>query len=112
MVTVILEEAGGSIRAFEVSGHAGFKPKGEDIVCAAVSALAQTAALGLGHYLPEKVKVAKEEGFLRVELSPDLDDEELTRAQIILETFALGLTSIKAGYASYMDVKRRGCKVC
>lgn len=35
-----------------VTGHAEYKKKGEDIVCAAVSAVVQTAIEGLKKYLP------------------------------------------------------------
>jgi uncharacterized protein YsxB (DUF464 family) len=34
----------GGLKGFSVSGHAGTGPRGEDLVCAAVSALFRTAA--------------------------------------------------------------------
>jgi uncharacterized protein YsxB (DUF464 family) len=35
---------GGALRGFSVSGHAGSGPRGEDLVCAAVTVLFRTAA--------------------------------------------------------------------
>jgi uncharacterized protein YsxB (DUF464 family) len=35
---------GGALQGFSVSGHAGSGPRGEDLVCAAVSVLFRTAA--------------------------------------------------------------------
>ena len=35
---------------YYIAGHAGYAPSGSDIVCAAVSALAQSAYLALKHY--------------------------------------------------------------
>ena len=52
---VICEEKNGRISAFRVHGHSGTAPKGRDIVCAGVSALAQTALLGLGRHLHREV---------------------------------------------------------
>ena len=43
MITIIYDEKGHDM-ILQASGHAGFAPKGQDIVCAAVSALMQTLA--------------------------------------------------------------------
>lgn len=32
---------------FEIEGHAGYAPKGSDIICAAVSALSQTCRISI-----------------------------------------------------------------
>jgi uncharacterized protein YsxB (DUF464 family) len=39
---------------FSVTGHANTGPHGQDIVCAGVSALTQTAVLGLDRQLKKK----------------------------------------------------------
>ena len=46
---------------FKVSGHAGGK-KGQDIVCAGVSAIVQTAIIGIGHVanIPQTVTEDKD----------------------------------------------------
>ena len=48
MITIRLWRlADGSINGFAVNGHADYAPKGQDIICAAVSAVTQAALLGL-----------------------------------------------------------------
>jgi uncharacterized protein YsxB (DUF464 family) len=49
MITVIPLH-GEKRRGFHASGHSGSAPRGSDIICAAVSALAQTAYFALRHY--------------------------------------------------------------
>lgn len=78
------------IDGFSVKGHADTAPHGQDIVCAAVSALTQTAVLGLERYLEREFRLAIESGNLSVELSAPPDS--LTNA--ILETMLLGLSEI------------------
>lgn len=49
--------AQGEIWKMSFSGHAGAGIQGEDVVCAAVSVLAQTLLLGLDQYLPTDVQL-------------------------------------------------------
>lgn len=79
------------IAQFRVQGHANAGPHGEDIVCAAVSALTQTALLGIGKHLERKVfyEVASGRVLARLEEAPD----RLTDA--VLETMLLGLREIE-----------------
>lgn len=43
----VMVDLKGETKTLRISGHANFAPKGRDIVCAAVSAIFQTAILGL-----------------------------------------------------------------
>ena len=43
MITIIYDEKGKDM-SLQASGHAGYAPKGQDIVCAAVSTLMQSLA--------------------------------------------------------------------
>lgn len=79
------------IEGFEVSGHANTAPHGQDIVCAAVSALTQTAVLGLEGYLQRSFQLDMANGRLKVMLEAGPD--QLTGA--ILETMVLGLLEIE-----------------
>ncbi|KMO86809.1 hypothetical protein AB840_06260 [Megasphaera cerevisiae DSM 20462] len=86
------------LNGFEISGHSGYDEAGSDIVCAAVSALAQTALLGLMKYVPDAVKYDMQDGFLSVHVDPCSD----ASPQIILETMKLGLEQIARQYESYV----------
>ena len=91
----IYEEKDGRISAFSVHGHSGFAPKGRDIVCAGVSALAQTALLGLGRHLHREIDYHVEpSGDLQMELREAPDDFTET----ILRTMRMGIEEIEKLY--------------
>jgi uncharacterized protein YsxB (DUF464 family) len=79
---------------FAISGHANAAPHGQDIICAAVSILAQTAVFGLERHLRREISLDMAHGKLAFELSGNPD--ELTNA--VLETALLGLKEIAKEY--------------
>lgn len=95
-VTVRREDSTGGVVFVEVRGHANGGRKGEDIVCAAVSAVTQT----YGHAL---VKLAGFEGFVSGEpghFTARFARHEMLNEKIKLltETFLIGIRGIASGY--------------
>ena len=92
MIRAEVRRRGGRIVRLHVRGHAGTAPYGEDLVCAAVSAVVQTAALGLA-------RLDAGAGPARVRDGDLLWQGESGEAgQIILETCVLGLEDIAESY--------------
>ncbi|WP_406677912.1 ribosomal-processing cysteine protease Prp [Moorella sp. ACPs] len=104
---VFWQERGGSLTGFTVSGHSGYRPKGEDIVCAAVSALAQTAVLSLKDHLEEEPRVSIREGFLECRLPACLSPAGQEKARVILKTIETGLNAIATDYGDYVRLEYR-----
>lgn len=94
---------------YEILGHTGYAQAGEDIVCSAISILAQTAILGLDNYLSKKPLVEIRDGYLKCVLPTDMSADEMEQAQIILTTMMLGLESTAKSYGEYMKINRRRC---
>ena len=92
------------IRRITLSGHSGYAVSGEDVVCAAVSAIAQTALLGLMHYCDE-VEYDRDDkrGYLSV-VVPEKSDEV---GQGIVETAVIGLKDIASGYGTFVKVEEK-----
>lgn len=90
------EEDGSVLFGFSVEGHAGFGERGKDIVCAGVSAIAQTALYGLQDIAKDAVRFEKREGYLAVTVDPETAREEGPRA--VLRTLELGLMAIGRSY--------------
>lgn len=88
---------------FRVTGHANTAPHGHDIVCAGVSALTQTAVLGLDRQLKRKIHLAIANGNLKMDLLDNPD--ALTDA--ILETMLIGLTEIGKQYPKSIRILER-----
>ncbi|QIA27966.1 ribosomal-processing cysteine protease Prp [Thermaerobacter sp. PB12/4term] len=105
---VFFRDGQGAITRFEITGHAGFADRGDDIVCAAVSALGQAAILGLEevlHLVPE-VEL-DEEGRLVCQLPADVPADLHRAAQAILETARVGIQAIASDYDEYVRVEER-----
>ena len=94
----------GGYRLIEISGHAGYDEYGKDIVCAAVSALAQTMALGLEKVVGIKAKIKKKDGYFLLKIPKDLSAEKADKVNIIMETFILGIEDISKSYPSNIQV--------
>lgn len=85
---------------FTVSGHAGYNEAGNDVVCSAVSALAQTALLGMLRYSDEnQVLYEQKDGFLSAFA---VNGNEAIR--VILGTMVLGLEQIARQYPEYAEL--------
>lgn len=86
---------------FIVEGHAEFAPHGQDIVCAGVSAIVQTAILGIEYYTYADVE--KKEGYVKVHI---LHDDHTS--DVIVKTMLLGLEELEYKYHDYIKIKKTG----
>ncbi len=92
MIRAEVRRRGGRIVRLHVHGHAGTAPYGQDLVCAAVSAIVQTAALGLGRLDRDAPQAKVRDGDVLWQ------GESGDPGQVILETCLLGLQDIAASY--------------
>ncbi|MDP9750591.1 uncharacterized protein YsxB (DUF464 family) [Thermoanaerobacter pentosaceus] len=105
-----MRDSRGDIYKFNINGHAGFDEYGKDIICAAVSAISQTAVLGIEALKTVKIKKEIESGKLQVEIVDKGMPEDDLRLKAILETMVLGLKDIETDYPEYVRVMDRRCK--
>ena len=100
MIRVIpLHGRNGKHIGFHASGHSGSAPRGGDIVCAAVSALTQSACMALKHYgIGYRYNRDDETGLLGL----IAENSEITR--IILTSMYCGLEAIAQQYPQYLRV--------
>lgn len=94
----------GRVRSFKISGHACFAPHGRDIVCAAVSAVVQTAIYGMIRVIKIRPKIVMEEGLLECCLPEDMTREEGQKADLLVETMLTGLKEIKKEYPNHIMI--------
>ncbi|MDR0897269.1 MAG: ribosomal-processing cysteine protease Prp [Oscillospiraceae bacterium] len=94
----VFRSPGGGLRGFSVAGHTGAGSAGEDIVCAGVSALAQTAVNALEAIAGVHARVQIAPGLLVLRLPEGLSPRRRRSAQIILQTALQGFTDIAAAY--------------
>lgn len=101
MITVQLKRtADGLYEGYIVTGHAEYDAHGKDIVCAAVSAVTLTAAVGLRDVLGCPGIYRNEPGHLEVILA----QPPSTETQAVLATMVAGLVEIAHQYPTYLTV--------
>ena len=91
--------------SFEIKGHSGYAEEGKDVVCAAVSAIGQTALLGLLKFCPEGVSYERDDGYLKVVVSDVKSEEIRLRAETVLLTMREGLKDIADGYPRFVKLE-------
>jgi len=90
---------GSSISLVEVKGHANSAPKGEDLVCAGVSAI----LLGGLNALDEKYEVKIEDGYLLLGVNKTLGKHDA----VVLETVYRQIKSLAESYPQYVRLERK-----
>lgn len=107
MTKVTIEKKQNSIVKFVCDGHTNYGVEGEDIVCAGLSCITQTAVLGLLTVAKIKCKVARDEnrGFLSVELPEQLSADARHDADVILNTMLLGISDLYEGYSDFIELE-------
>lgn len=90
---------------FDVCGHAKQAEYGQDIVCAAISALCQTTLLGLVHCVhlapPHQID---DNGEMTLRLPAEMTHRQREDALLLLLTLKEGMMSIQSGYPAYLQV--------
>lgn len=107
MTKVTLFRQNGRLCGFSTKGHSGYAEEGEDIVCSAVSALTQTAVMGITELLKLPAAVEIRDAWLYCMLDRDITEANRQKAELILETMALGLRSIADSYSDYLKLLDR-----
>ena len=107
MTRIVFHKQGEDFVRIESVGHTGYADSGEDIVCAAISALLQGAALGVLEVVRAKAeyRVDEEKGSLTLALPSDLGEAERHDCGVILKTLYLSVKDLSEGYSEYIEVE-------
>ncbi|RXZ84528.1 ribosomal-processing cysteine protease Prp [Paenibacillaceae bacterium] len=103
-ITIVRDRQKKRIVSFEISGHADFARKGEDIVCSAISAISVGTVNSIetltGLELPAQMK----DGWLQSEV-PQLADAAVdAKAQLLLESMVVMLDTVQQSYGDYVVI--------
>lgn len=102
MITIKVRKKNGSYEEFISKGHAGYAEAGQDIVCAAVSALVITTVNSLERFTDDRFEVQEDDGFVSIRFRDMLSE----RGMLLMDSLLLGLTEIAGSYNNrYLTVK-------
>lgn len=97
---------GGRIKRFEMTGHDGSAPRGENVVCAAASALALTFAKSLVEIAEVELAGRIESGTIDLAF-PEMNGRKAETAEVLLKSFILGLSSIRSEHFEAIEISER-----
>jgi len=108
MTEVKIIRKANKIVKFSCDGHCDWGEEGEDIVCAALSSIVQTAVLGLMQValLPVDYKVDAKKALLECVLPKNLSETDRHSADMILETMFLGVADLNSEYGKYIKLEQ------
>lgn len=107
MTTIKICKKNGRYTSVIATGHTGFGDFGSDILCASISAIIQTAGLGLKKLVTDRVELVVDEKqpMYKIILPDDLSEQLYPQAELILKTCILGLRDLQSGYSKYLKVE-------
>ena len=107
MTNVVVVKHNNSIVSVECDGHTGYGVEGEDVVCAALSSIVQTALLGLLQVVGVRVdyKTDEKRGYLKMALPEDMDRKMRRECDIVLDTMLLGVADLNQGYSDFVNLE-------
>ena len=104
MVTVTVTRGERCVSRITVEGHAGYKKRGKDIVCAAASALAYAAAGALEEIAGISGCHLESDGYFAISLPEGLEGEARRDADTIMRTACVGYRLIAEEYPKHLKV--------
>ncbi|MGP6189560.1 MAG: ribosomal-processing cysteine protease Prp [Vulcanimicrobiaceae bacterium] len=92
------------LSSFLATGHVGLAESGQDVVCAAISAILQAAWLGLEQVAKVEVEGKRKTGRLELRWPAGMRDDPAVRA--IVGTAALSVEQIAAQFPDHVRIIR------
>lgn len=107
MTSVTVRREAGKIVSVESDGHTDYGEEGEDIVCAALSSVIQTAALGLFRVAGIRdVRIERDDKASRFAIRVGkLNAADRNNADMILETMLAGIADLHEGFSKFIKLE-------
>ncbi|MEC0126297.1 ribosomal-processing cysteine protease Prp [Paenibacillus pabuli] len=106
IIVQVFRNEDGSIDRFSIKGHANFAKRGEDIVCAGVSAVTVGTVNSIEALTGVEMDAKMKNGFLSASLPVLARDETWSQVQLLLESMVVMLTDIAESYGKYIQIEQ------
>lgn len=102
MITITVRKNHDSYVSFTSKGHAGYAEEGQDIVCAAVSALVINTVNSLEAFTEDTFEAEEKDGYVSFRFTKPITE----KGTLLMDSLVLGLTEIEHSYKNrYLTVK-------
>jgi hypothetical protein len=106
MTTVTFFSQGSRITGFEVKGHSGYAPEGEDIVCAAITSAVRLTECAVNDVLglEASVKVREKDASITLKLPNGLGQTNESTCQTLLAALMVHFVQLAEEYPDNISV--------
>ena len=106
MIEVTFTSEGSRITGFEVKGHSGLAPAGEDILCAAVTSAVRLAECAVNDVLglEAAVKVKQKDASISLKLPSALGQTNESTCQTLLAALMVHMVQLAEEYPDHISV--------
>lgn len=93
-----VNQSSGSIT---IKGHAHYAPRGQDIVCAAVSTLVQNMVISISEMTTDEIQYDMQPGLVEIRYG-----NLSANAQLLVDSFFVGIRLISNEYPAYVQMTK------
>ncbi|MDH4127389.1 MAG: ribosomal-processing cysteine protease Prp [Spirochaetota bacterium] len=104
MIRLTIEDNGTTFSSFIVEGHSTVGKKGNDILCAGVSALTQAIVISIKTILKLNVMLEKRDGYIYCEIPSSMEKQEKEGIDLLVMTLISGFQDLKNQYPKEIDI--------
>ncbi len=106
MTTVTFHSEGSRMTGFDMQGHSGYAPQGEDIVCAALTGAVRLIACAVNDVLglEASVKVRDKDALISLKLPKALDPDSESVCQTLLAALMVHCVQLAEEYPENISV--------
>ncbi len=107
MTKVTVFKSGDTYQKIVCDGHAGFGVEGEDIVCAALSSIVNTAVLGFSAVAGANMKLVRDDKIplIEIEVPSALPNDVAHDVQVIFATLMCGISDLHSEYSDFIELE-------
>ena len=106
MTTITFHSEGSRLTGFEMKGHSGYAPQGEDIVCAALTSAIRLTECAVNDVLglEASVKVREKDASISLKLPKALDQDSESVCQTLLAALLVHCVQLAEEYPENITV--------
>ena len=109
MTTIVIYKNNENYVGFECYGHSGYGEYGNDIVCASISTLVQSTAMGIKEVLKidAKIKSDDKKGMFNILVSKDLNKRQTEDVNLLINTMRVAVIDLESQFPKNIKLEEK-----
>lgn len=107
MTRITVEKSKEALKRIVCEGHTGYGVEGEDIVCAALSSIVQTGALGMLTVAAANIDLIRDDkkGYMEIVVPDGLNPQVAHDVEVIFQTMMCGISDLYEQYSDFIELE-------